>query len=188
MFLPEQPDLNWRNPEVRTEFEKILRFWLDRGIDGFRIDVAHALYKDEQLRDNPLLAPLDGVKNAGDRFNRMEHRYDEMQPESLDVYRRWREIASEYDAVLIGETYVHSVEQLAALVPGDGLDVGFWFRPMHMDWTPEREPDWTAACVEQVLRAPTEQVRGGVGWVLSSHDLSRPVARFGAATGDGFAH
>ena len=171
LFLPEQPDLNWRNPAIREEFEKILRFWLDRGIDGFRIDVAQSLYKDERLRDNPVLAPLDNVPNARERFNRMDHRYDLMQPETLDVYRRWREITTDYDAVLIGETYVRSAEQLAALVPGDGLDVGFWFNPMHIDWAP--------AQIKDVLRSPIEHLPGRIGWVLSSHDSSRPVARFG---------
>ena len=134
LFLPEQPDLNWRNPAVHEDFEKVLRFWLDRGIDGFRIDVAHSLYKDERFRDNPMLASLDGIVNARERFFRMEHRYDLLQPESLEVYRRWREIAIEYDAVLIGETYVHQPEQLANLLRGDGLDVGFWFRPIHIEW------------------------------------------------------
>ena len=172
LFLPEQPDLNWRNPAVREEFEKILRFWLDRGIDGFRIDVAQSLYKDEHFRDNPLLAPLDGVQNARERFFRMEHKYDLMQPESLDVYRHWREIASEYEAVLIGETYVHRADQLADLVPGDGLDVGFWFRPMHITWG--------AAALRAALTEPLDRMTdGGVGWVTSSHDACRSVFRFG---------
>ncbi len=171
LFLPEQPDLNWRNPAVRDEFGRVLRFWLDRGVDGFRIDVAQSLYKDEQLRDNPLIAPLEGVQNARERFNRMDHRHDLMQPESLDVYRRWRELTSEYGAVLIGETYVQTVEALAKLVPGDGLDVGFWFRPMHIEWDVDE--------LRAVLQAATEKVGDGVGWVLSSHDASRPTARFG---------
>jgi alpha-glucosidase len=171
LFLPEQPDLNWRNPAVRDEMEQVLRFWLDRGIDGFRIDVAHALYKDEQLRDDPVLAPIDEVEDARGRFACLEHRYDLLQPESLDVFRRWREIVSGYDAVLIGETFVLSADQLAALVPGNGLHLGFWFGPMHMAWTPTE--------IGEALRAPTRVVSAGTGWVLSSHDASRPVARFG---------
>ncbi len=87
-FAPAQPDLDWWNPDVRREFEQILRFWFDRGVSGFRIDVAHALVKDRQLRD--------GVTHMRDR------------PEVLDVYARWQEIAAAYDPkpTLMGETYV----------------------------------------------------------------------------------
>ncbi len=171
LFLPEQPDLNWRNPAVRSEFEKILRFWLDRGVDGFRIDVAHALIKDEQLRDNPMLMPLDGVTDASYRFICMDHRYDLTQPETLDIYRSWRHIVEQYDAVLIGETYVLDPADLAKMLPGDGLHIGFWFTPMHMEWE--------AGAIRRTLSAATEAVPAGVGWVQSSHDESRPVARYG---------
>ena len=87
-FAPAQPDLDWWNPDVRREFEQILRFWFDRGVSGFRIDVAHALVKDRQLRN--------GVTHMRDR------------PEVLDVYARWQKIAAAYDPkpTLMGETYV----------------------------------------------------------------------------------
>ena len=171
LFLPEQPDLNWRNPAVRKEFEDILRFWLDRGVDGFRIDVAHAMVKDAQLRDNPMLMSLDGVTDARYRFACMDHKYDLTQPETLDIYRSWRRIVEPYGAVLIGETYVLDANDLATMLPGDGLHTGFWFTPMHLDWDP--------AAIRRVLSAATDAVPGGVGWVQSSHDESRPVARFG---------
>ncbi len=171
LFLPEQPDLNWRNPAVRSEFENILRFWLDREVDGLRVDVAHALVKDEQLRDNPMLMSLDGVTDARYRFACMDHRYDLTQPETLGIFRSWRRIVERYDAVLIGETYVLDPADLAKMLPGDGLHIGFWFTPMHMEWT--------AAAIGRTLRAATEAVPAGIGWVQSSHDESRPVARFG---------
>ena len=87
-FAPEQPDLDWWSPDVRREFEHILRFWFDRGVRGFRIDVAHALIKDRELRN--------GAKHMRDR------------PDVLGVYARWQEIAAEYDPkpTLMGETYV----------------------------------------------------------------------------------
>src|SRR5207248_2210241 len=87
-FAKEQPDLDWWNPEVRAEFERILRFWFDRGVAGFRIDVAHALIKDRLLRN-------------GERFMRN-------RPEALGIYARWQEIAAEYEPkrTFMGETYV----------------------------------------------------------------------------------
>jgi len=171
LFLPEQPDLNWRNPAVHREFEQILRFWLDRGVDGFRIDVAHAMVKDEQLRDNPMLMSLDGVTDARYRFACMDHKYDLTQPETLDIYRSWRRIVEPYGAALIGETYVLDAADLAKMLPGDGLHTGFWFTPMHMGWD--------ARTIRRTLKAATDAVPAGVGWVQSSHDESRPVARFG---------
>jgi len=171
LFLPEQPDLNWRNPDVAAEFEEILGFWLKRGIDGFRIDVAHAMVKDAQLRDNPMLLPLDGITDARYRFACMDHRYDLAQPGTLDIYLSWRQIVEPYDAVLIGETYLLDAADLAKMLPGDGLHTGFWFTPMHVKWSADE--------IRQALSAATEAVPSGVGWVQSSHDESRPVARFG---------
>jgi alpha-glucosidase len=112
-FLPEQPDLDWWKPEVRAAFEDILRFWFDRGIAGFRIDVAHALVKDAQLRDNPI------VGQAADR--REERVYNMNRPEVHDVYRRWRELAREYDPerLLVGETWVAGPHELVKYYGAD---------------------------------------------------------------------
>jgi alpha-glucosidase len=98
LFAPEQPDLNWRNPAVAADFEQTLRFWLDRGVSGFRVDVAYGLFKDAGLRDNPgAYAPTlfgHGPEQAM-TWN---------QPEVHDVWRRWRSICDEYpDAMLVGE-------------------------------------------------------------------------------------
>ena len=103
LFLPEQPDLNWANPAVIEEFDAILRFWLDRGVSGFRIDVAQAMGKDHALRDNPVNFPTDGTEDRWTQWASLDHRHDILQPETLDVFRRWRAIAADYDAVLIGE-------------------------------------------------------------------------------------
>lgn len=171
LFLPEQPDLNWRSEAVHTEFEAILRFWFERGLDGFRIDVAHALYKDAEFRDNPLLRPLEGLTNARDRFESLDHCYDLLQPESHHIFRQWRKVAAEYGAILIGETYVGTPRQLAELVPGDGLDIGFWFGTMKLRWE--------AAHIRETIREVAELVGHRTGWVTSSHDDSRPATRFG---------
>ncbi len=172
LFLPEQPDLNWRNPAIADEFDAILRFWLDRGIDGFRIDVAQALVKDEQLRSNPQRHPIDPAAPRWDQWHAHEHRYDICQPESIDIFRRWRRITDSYGAVLIGETYVvepHEIDQL--LAADDGLDVGFWFPTMAMDWDPH--------AIHAVLTGPSPTVRPKIGWVQSSHDEVRAATRFG---------
>jgi alpha-glucosidase len=99
LFLASQPDLNWWNPAVADEFDAILRFWLDRGVAGFRIDVCQAIVKDRQLRDDPGRS--------------------ESQPEVHDVLKRWRRVAG--DALLVGETYVFDLDQLAAYY-GEGSD------------------------------------------------------------------
>ena len=104
-FLPSQPDLNWWNEEVRDAFDDILRFWFDRGVAGFRIDVCHSIIKDRELRDNPPATKDDHwwVQMMGQRTV-----YNACRPEVHDVLRRWRKLADSYDPhrVLIGETYV----------------------------------------------------------------------------------
>ena len=102
-FLPEQPDLNWWNPEVRDAFDAIYRFWFDRGVAGFRIDVAHGIVKDRELRDNPIATKDDPphVRVVGQRMI-----YNVERPEVHDVLRHWRRLADGYTPprVLLGET------------------------------------------------------------------------------------
>ena len=119
-FLAEQPDLNWWNDEVRDAFDDIMRFWFDRGISGFRIDVAHGIVKDIELRDNPSATPDD------DELARALGQVQEFsmnRPEVHDVLRRWRAIADayEHDPILLGETWVPDVSTLMRFY-GDGAD------------------------------------------------------------------
>ena len=113
-FLPTQPDLNWWNDDVRDAFDDILRFWFDRGVAGFRIDVCHSIIKDRELRDNPPATKDDHwwVQMMGQRCV-----YNACRPEVHDVLRRWRTLADSYDPqrVLIGETYVLDPELFAVL-------------------------------------------------------------------------
>ena len=104
-FLAEQPDLNWWSEDVRAEFDRILRFWFDRGIAGFRVDVVHMVVKDEQLRDNP---PTTDDDHWFERFRGQRQVYNANQPAVHDVIRRWRAIAEEYDPprIFVGETHV----------------------------------------------------------------------------------
>ncbi|HEX5936753.1 MAG TPA: alpha-amylase family glycosyl hydrolase [Actinomycetota bacterium] len=119
-FLPEQPDLNWWNDEVREEFDDVLRSWFDRGIAGFRIDVAHALVKDRQLRDDSIALETDHpqIQRHGLRSD-----FSMNRPEGHDVLKRWRAIANAYDPprVLLGETWVLDLETLVAFY-GSGDD------------------------------------------------------------------
>ena len=119
-FLAEQPDLNWWNEEVREAFDEIVRFWFDRGISGFRIDVAHGIVKDVELRDNPSATPDDDelARALGQR-----QEFSMNRPEVHDVLRRWRAIADtyEHDPILLGETWVPDIEALMRFY-GDGTD------------------------------------------------------------------
>jgi alpha-glucosidase len=117
-FLPEQPDLNWWNPEVAKAFDEILRFWLDRGVAGYRIDVAHALVNDRDLRDDTLATEADhpNIRRHGLRSD-----FSMNRPEGHDVLRRWRIVAQPYDAVLLGETWVMDLEAMARFY-GNGED------------------------------------------------------------------
>jgi len=118
-FDPGQPDLDWWNEDVRDEFDDILRFWFDRGIAGFRIDVAHGIVKDRELRDNPE-ASADDIEP----HRRLGQRpvFSMNRPEVHDVLRRWRALGDPYDAVLVGETYVHELETLVSFYGEDGVD------------------------------------------------------------------
>ncbi len=171
LFLPEQPDLNWRNPAVHEEFDGIIRFWLDRGVDGFRIDVAGGLVKDVDLRSNPEIGVWDPAGTRWEQWESFDHLYDVFQPESLDIFRRWRSIVDEYGAWLMGETYTLEPEGLARLVPGDGLHSGFWFEPMHIDWDVDQ--------IRKALVPPADLLGDRLLWAASSHDMPRSPTHFG---------
>jgi alpha-glucosidase len=155
-FLPQQPDLNWWNEEVRAEFDRILRFWLDRGVAGFRIDVAHAIVKDRELRDNP--DPSISTYNAN-------------QEGVHDVLRRWRRIADEYEPerVLLGETWVMEIERLARFY-GNGKD------ELHLAFNfPFALSPLDAGELRRIVDA-TERALPELAWpvwMLSNHDLPR---------------
>lgn len=172
-FAPGQPDLNWWSEEVRAEFDRILRFWLDRGIAGFRIDVAHALVKDRLLRDDPV---------AGDSDHPVERRtgrrrlYSMNRPETHEIFRRWRALADAYEPerVLLGEVYVLDVDRLARYFGSgeDELHLAFVFQFLH---SPLRAPRMRAivAHVERALRD-----RGRPCWAGSNHDAGRFASRW----------
>jgi alpha-glucosidase len=179
LFLPEQPDLNWANPAVAEEFDEILAFWLARGVDGFRVDVAHALAKHPELPDNPLsepaVEPVDepDVHEGDTGLTRTARvpRYDIDQPGVHEIYARWRRLTEPAEALLLGEVYLLDPQRLAAYVAGDGLDLAFWFPPLHMGWS----PDNVRTALAEAAAAGYERL----AWVLGSHDRPRAATRYG---------
>jgi alpha-glucosidase len=172
-FLPEQPDLNWWNPSVREAFEEIERFWFDRGVAGFRIDVCHMIVKDALLRDNPPATAEDPfiVQVFGQRSV-----YNANRPEVHDVLRSWRRLADTYDPprLLLGET---NVEDLATLVRyygtgSDELQLGFNF--------PFLEAPFEADALSMVVETTESLLPPGAWpvWTGSNHDVSRLATRW----------
>ncbi|MET0560553.1 MAG: alpha-amylase family glycosyl hydrolase [Gaiellaceae bacterium] len=167
-FAPQQPDLNWWNPEVAPEFERILRFWFDRGVAGFRIDVAHAIYKDLELRDDPVIPGLG-----------MRRRYSMFRPETHEVLRAWRALAETYDPprLLLGEAYSLEVEQWAGYFgDGDQLDLAFAFMLTHANLDAD-EMCGVVSEIESALPADAWPC-----WAGSNHDIGRLATRW--ADGD----
>ena len=128
LFDPKQPDLDWTNPEVVAEFESVLRFWLDRGVDGFRIDVAHGLAKDPEMPD------LQGNWATGGPAVEGHPHWD--RDEVHEVYRGWRRITDTYegDRVFVGEVWVHTPEQLARYLRSGELHTAFNFTYLLASW------------------------------------------------------
>jgi alpha-glucosidase len=175
--LPAQPDVNWRNQGVAEAYDRILRFWLERGVDGFRIDVAHELLKHPDLPDNPERAwTPDQLREPGtvEDWERFEHRYDLDQPGVLDIHRRWRRIADAYHALLLGEVYLLHTDKLARyLVAGDGLHAAFWVQPLALAWDP---PALATSMHDALVATPP----GSLAWVQGNHDdQARAATRFG---------
>jgi len=171
LFLPEQPDLNWRNPTVKDDFDSILEWWMDRGVDGFRVDVAHGLVKDAQLRDNPRIAPVVPGMDPFDAFNAFEHRYDMDQSENVEIFHRWNQVCGPRQAMLVGEVNAPWPDRQARYVEPGALDQAFFLQAAFLGWAPET--------LLTMVRAMHDAAPEGVSWVLSNHDRSRPVSRFG---------
>ena len=169
LFDSTQPDLNWSHPDVQGEFDDILRFWLDRGVDGFRVDVAHGLIKEEGLPDH---FPREGARSMGG---------DEFIPTPYfgqdgvhEVWRRWRRVLEEYgaDRILVAEAWVYPLERMAQWVRSDEMHQAFNFAYL--------ETPWDAQAQRRIITESLEAFRA-VGapstWVLSNHDVVRHASR-----------
>jgi alpha-glucosidase len=172
LFAPEQPDFNWDNPAVADEFRSILRFWLDMGVDGFRVDVAHGLVKAPGLPD---LGSHDQLKLLG---NDVMPFFD--QDGVHEIYRVWRTILDEYpgDRILVAEAWTPTVQRTANYVRPDEMHQAFNFQYLGTYWD--------AAALREVIDASLDAMRpvgAPTTWVLSNHDVTRHPTRFGNPPG-----
>ena len=171
LFHRDQPDLDWTNPAVRDEFDSILSFWIEQGVDGFRIDVAHALMKDEELRDNPQILPLAEDATPGEAMAAFEHVHDQQQESTKEIFARWKSLPGGDRTFLLGEVYVLDAERSASYMGIGGLDLCLFFGLNRTQWDPVRFVD--------EIRTWASTSPQGFAWTISSHDENRPVTRFG---------
>nr|BFE88525.1 glycoside hydrolase family 13 protein [Planobispora longispora] len=165
-FDSGQPDFNWRNPEVAAYFEDVLRFWFDRGVDGFRIDVVHMLFKHADLPDWP----------HHPEYNILAQN----QPEVHDVLRRWRKIADARERILVGEIWVPTVGDLALYLRPDELQQAFYFDLLVCPWDASRFRASIERGLEQIVSTGAV-----ITWTLANHDVHRTVSRFGLVSRTG---
>ena len=183
-FLEEQPDLNWRNPAVVDEMMDTLRFWMARGVDGFRIDVAHSIMKDPELRDNPVAEAAGSFHKPMGAYDTLVHVYDKAHPDVHEAFARFRRTVDGFDAqerVTIGE--IHEYEDLGrwASYYGTPTEAG-GLSGLHMPFnfgllnTP-----WTAAGVRAHVDAIEAVLPDGAwpNYVLGNHDERRLATRLG---------
>ncbi|WP_411734102.1 glycoside hydrolase family 13 protein [Paeniglutamicibacter sp.] len=172
LFASEQPDLNWDNPEVREDFHTTLRFWADRGVDGFRVDVAHALVKDmaPPLRSKPSLEILvdDGTDVLFDR--------DEVH----EIYAGWRSVLNEYDPprIAVAEAWVPFTDRRLRYARPTGLGQAFNFDLLQAPFSAAAFRDIVARCLEEAEASGASST-----WVFSNHDVVRHASRYSLPDG-----
>jgi alpha-glucosidase len=197
LFDSRQPDLNWEHPEVRAEFEDVLRFWLDRGVDGFRIDVAHGMVKAPGLPDwHGHVSMIEGSETAHEAAEHDLHhhgadaevdRVDEVtgsgnqgpmfdQDGVHEIYRAWNRVLAQYDGdrALVAEAWVEPLSRLARYVRPDEMQQAFNFAFL--------ATLWDAAALRDVITASyaaSDSVGAPTTWVLSNHDVVRHTSRLG---------
>ena len=175
-FLASQPDLNFHNPQVRAEMLAIMRFWLDRGVDGFRLDVVNFYFHDAQLRDNPVRDPqnpMAGVTRTNP-YAWQDPVRSQTQPGNLAFLEEMRALADRHSAVLIGEIGPDSdarATMAAYTAPDRRLHMAYSFALLSAPFTPA------------AIRAVVEEARDGEGeshpcWALANHDVVRTRTRF----------
>lgn len=185
LFDARQPDFNWNNEEVRAEFADVLRFWLDRGVDGFRVDVAHGLIKADGLPDGD--PEVIAITPDDPRFDPSIATPCWDQDGVHEVYRTWRALLDEYDAhvgserglaaggrILCAEAWVEPMDRALAYVRPDEMHQAFAFPFLQSPWRAEE----VRAAVETMLRA-YDSVGAPTTWVLSNHDVVRHATRLG---------
>ncbi len=171
-FLKQQPDLNWRNPEVKAAMFDALRFWLDKGVDGFRVDVMWLMIKDDEFRDNPA---NPGYRPGEKSSHRLLPVYDADQPENHALVAEMRGVIDAYkDRVMIGETYL-PVQQLMGYYGKDGTGANLPFNFQLLQCA------WSAESVARAIGEYNSALPPGAwpNWVLGNHDQPRIASRVG---------
>lgn len=172
MFAPQQPDLNWRHEPVRKEMMNIFKFWLDKGVDGFRLDVFNEYFKDDQFRDNPWKL---GIR----RFDMQQHVYDADRPEMMGVVEEIRSILDRYpERYAVGETYLAPSERAVEYTGDSRLHAAFDFSLL--------QSKWSAQSFMQVVQR-WDAMNIGDHWpnnVMNNHDNPRSATRFGRGEDD----
>lgn len=176
-FLPEQPDLNWRNPEVKQAIREMMEFWLDKGVDGFRLDVANLYFKSEKLESNPV-----DLFRIARPYDRQQHLYDRDQPELHELYQDMRQWVDQYEGrMMVGEIMIADIDN--ASIPAsyygsnDQLHLAFNFEML-------RAP-FDATAFRRIIRKWITLL-GPENWpnyTLSNHDVKRHVFRYGTGPG-----
>ena len=177
LFTPEQPDLNWESSQVRTDFESTLRFWFDRGVDGFRIDVAHSLVKERGLPDvgdrvwPPPPVEVDGTFLPAPWEAHPHWDRDEVH----EIYREWRRIADSYaePRVFVAEAWADVPHRLVRYIRPDELHTAFNFSYLQSPWRARHLKDTITETLDH-----HEGVGAAATWVLSNHDVVRLVSRY----------
>ncbi|TCP48544.1 alpha-glucosidase [Tamaricihabitans halophyticus] len=170
LFDTEQPDLNWANPEVQDDLQQTMRFWLDRGVDGFRIDVAHAMAKPPDLPD---MEPAAGDSGALVVPGVYDPRFD--NDSVHDIHRMARKVLDSYPGrMAVGELWILDDERFAKYLRADELQLGFNFRLLTTDFDANR--------IREAIEHSLDAVRGPGAqptWTLANHDVGRQVSRYG---------
>lgn len=191
LFDTKQPDLNWENPEVRAEMEDVLRFWLDRGVDGFRVDVAHGMVKAEGLPDwSAKVAMVAGNENEevtggaaeegateGNMAPSGENTPPYFDQEGVhEIYRAWHQVLAEYDGdrMMVAEAWVEPMSRIFRYVRSDEMQQAFNFGFLLAGWDATRVHDNVAETL-----AEAAEVNAPATWVISNHDTVRHCTRYG---------
>ncbi len=183
LFDPSQPDLNWDNADVHEDFETTIRFWLDRGVDGFRIDVSHGLVKEEILVDHRDPDLLTKALRIDTNDVTAEQRADLLSDMPFfdrdgvhDIYRAWRKIFNEYkNRMTVGEAFVYPTSRLANYVRHDELHQIFNFDFLLIDWDAEKIKEAATRVISELAT-----VGAPATWALNNHDSPRLLSRLGS--------
>jgi len=178
-FLKEQPDINWRNPMVKAAMFAVIRFWLERGVDGFRLDVAHYIGKDIDLRDNPWIPGINLEEHKDHLYMAQNHLYDKGDPYAHEVFREFRQLLDSYSSerprYSVGEIHIFDWKHWASYY-GENLDelhMPFNFALMVAPWQPQS--------LRQVVDSLEAVLPTGAwpNYVLGNHDTPRLASRYG---------